>query len=234
MGSLHSTRRRAAAAVGVLGLITAGCGTYPTQHASTPSETSGGEVFSESFAKERTVRIRAVSCEGVATGSGFVYDDHTIVTNRHVVDGAYKVAVETWDGRTLEPTLSRQAYFADLGIIELEEPVSDEAPVSIGEPQVGEGVHTSGYPEGGRWTSTSGKVTGIRHDAELGTTGLIVLTDAPVLPGNSGGPLFNDAGELIGVTYAEETESGESLAVAASTLKSMVESDGEFRSVRSC
>lgn len=235
MASLRELTRILALGGTMLCVVASGCGAHPGDSVRRDSPpTASTSAFDPDLAKASTMRIRSVSCEGVATGSGFLYDDHTIVTNRHVVDGAYKLTIETWDGRTLEHAVSRQAYFADLGIVELRDPIGDTARLEISDPRVGDRVHTSGYPEGGRWTTTTGTVTDLRHDAGLGTSGLVVVTDAKVLPGNSGGPMFDDGGRLIGVTYAKTTSSGESLAVAASTLRSMVDTKDEFRSVRPC
>lgn len=191
-------------------------------------------AFDPAEARSVTVRIRSVSCEGVGTGSGFILDRRRVVTNRHVVEGAYKLAIETWDGRTIEHRVTRQAYFADLAIIEVADGLEANAKLSAREPEVGSAVHTSGYPHGARWETTDGRVLGIRNDMSLGSSGRVIVTDAKIEPGNSGGPLLGEDGEVVGVVYAVDTRSNESLAVSAATLASMVDDDVEFRSVRPC
>ena len=55
----------------------------------------------ERAARTMTVRVRNTGCQGVATGSGFALDRHTLITNRHVLAGADELELDTWDGRSL-------------------------------------------------------------------------------------------------------------------------------------
>ena len=64
-----------------------------------------------------TVRVRNLTCEGVATGSGFVVDGGTLVTNRHVVAGAERLEVDTADGRSLDVTAAEVGVLGDVAFV---------------------------------------------------------------------------------------------------------------------
>lgn len=169
-------------------------------------------------AREFTVRIRALGCDRLGTGSGFVLDDGLIVTNRHVVGQPREVEISTWDGRTFEARVDGIALDADLAVVRvvgLDLPVAvvRDTPAVIGEP-----VAVIGYPGGGGSTITTGTVLGLTDGPILGEQVPAIRVDAQVRPGNSGGPLIDAEGRVIGVIFALTGPDGDGLAVPVDVL----------------
>lgn len=177
-------------------------------------------------AREFTVRIRALGCDRLGTGSGFVLGDGLIVTNRHVVGEPRDVAISTWDGRTFDARVDGIARDADLAVIRvvgLDLPVATirDTPAVIGEP-----VAVVGYPGGGGSTITTGVVLGLTDGPILGEPVPAIRVDAQVLPGNSGGPLIDAEGRVIGVIFALTGPGGDGLAVPVDVLVERLERQG--------
>ena len=177
-------------------------------------------------AREFTVRIRALGCEKLGTGSGFVLNDELIVTNRHVVGEPRDVEISTWDGRTFDARVDGIARDADLAVIRvvgLDLPVATvrDTPAVIGEP-----VAVIGYPGGGGSTITTGVVLGRTDGPILGEQVPAIRVDAQVLPGNSGGPLIDAEGQVIGVIFALTGPDGDGLAVPVDVLVDRLERQG--------
>jgi S1-C subfamily serine protease len=177
-------------------------------------------------AREFTVRIRALGCDRLGTGSGFVLGEDLIVTNRHVVGTPREVAISTWDGRSFEARVDGIASDADLAVIRvrgLDLPVAtvrDEPAV------IGERVAAIGYPGGGGATITTGVVLGFTDGPILGEQVPAIRVSAEVRPGNSGGPLVDADGLVIGVIFAQTGPGGDGLAVPVDVLVDRLESQG--------
>ncbi len=134
--------------------------------------------------------------------SGVIINDgKTIVTNLHAVAGASKVSVHFEDGRSVDAT----GYLGidekrDLVCIQIQERfkrISYPALASLKDLRIGQKVIAIGSPQGLANTVSEGIISGIREFDE-GTS--VIQTTAPLSPGSSGGGLFNDQGELIGIT----------------------------------
>ncbi len=184
-------------------------------------------------AREFTVRIRALGCDRLGTGSGFVLDDGLIVTNRHVVGQPREVAISTWDGRSFEARVDGIAQDADLAVIRVS--ALDLPPARIREEPaaVGEPIAVIGYPGGGGSTITTGTVLGFTDGPILGETVPAIRVDAEVRPGNSGGPLIDREGRVIGVIFALSGPGGDGLAVPIDVLISRLDRQG-FSPPRGC
>ena len=181
------------------------------------------------------VRIRVVSCEGVGTGSGFLVDSTTIITARHVVEGASTIEVETWDGNDLDVSEAQEAQLVDLGIIRLAAPADIAAlVVALDDPDEDANVVAIGYPEGDQLKSTDGNVLGYFNDVQYGSLGRIMRFTAPIKPGNSGGPLVSGEGEVVGVVYAVDLHNEDSLAVPAASLTRLLDGAFEPTTVTAC
>jgi S1-C subfamily serine protease len=186
----------------------------------------------ERNARKLTVRIRNISCQGVATGSGFALSDDVLVTNRHVLAGADQVEVSTWDGRSLAVDTAYVGVLGDLGIAV----VAGKLPRAgtFGPPPVaGDSITAVGYPLGGPLTLSAGTVVDRIDGGDFGVPGAIVRMTANVLPGNSGGPVLDRKGRIAAIVYAIELATGFALAIPVDTLRKLVDVAG-FEQIPVC
>jgi len=153
-------------------------------------------------AREFTVRIRTVGCRRLGTGSGFVLENGLIVTNRHVIGQPRTVSISTWDGRSFEARVEGISLDADLAIIEVSGADLPAATLRVGPVDVGEPIAVIGYPGGGSATITTGRLVEISQETILDQEGPFLIVDAEVRQGNSGGPVVDGQGHVIGVIFA--------------------------------
>src|SRR5689334_5779692 len=155
------------------------------------------------------------SQQSQAQGSGFVYDSSGhIVTNNHVVSGATKISVMFSDGSKYSASLVGADPSTDLAVLKVDAPSSKLHPLTVGDSSklaVGDGVVAIGSPFGLDETVTSGIVSALNRDISSTNNFTIsgaIQTDAAINHGNSGGPLLNMSGEVVGVTTQIESDSG--------------------------
>ena len=155
-----------------------------------------------------------------AEGSGWVYDSQGhIVTNEHVVDGATSISVQFWNGKTYTGHLVGTDKTTDLAVIKVDAPSSQLFPLSVGSStdlQVGDGVVAIGSPFGLEETVTSGIVSALHRSISSQTQFTIsnaIQTDAAINHGNSGGPLLDSQGHVVGVNSQIKSESGDNAGV---------------------
>ena len=158
--------------------------------------------------------------EAQAQGSGFVIDsDGHIVTNDHVVENADSVSVRFWNGDTYNASVVGTDPSTDLGVIKVDAPSSILHPVSLGDSssvQVGDPVVAIGSPFGLEETVTSGIVSALHRQIQAlnqFTINDTIQTDAAINHGNSGGPLFNAAGQVIGVNSQIAGDTGANVGI---------------------
>ena len=164
-----------------------------------------------------------------ATGTGFVYkkDDNTayILTNNHVIENGDAVYVEFTDGRQIETTVEGKDTYSDIAVLSLSaDEVSAVAEMgSSEEARVGDTVFTVGSPinsDAYSGTVTRGILSGKNRLVSVSTSNSstadmmmsVLQTDAAINSGNSGGPLANANGEVIGITSLKLSSSGTSSA----------------------
>jgi S1-C subfamily serine protease len=169
-----------------------------------------------------------------AQGSGFVIDTSGhIATNDHVVDAAKSVSVQFWNGSTYKATVVGTDPSTDLGVIKVDAPASILHPLQFGDSdsvQVGDTAVAIGSPFGLEETVTSGIVSALHRQMEAPNNFTIndsIQTDAAINHGNSGGPLLNIAGDVIGVNSQIRSDSGGSdgvgFAIPSNTVKSIAD-----------
>jgi serine protease Do len=143
-------------------------------------------------------------------GSGWIVDKNgIIVTNNHVVEGAEKVTVEMFDGRTFQvgPERVYRDPLTDLAVIKID--VTNLPAAAIGDSaklRVGDWVVALGNPLGKGLRAKEGTISGLNVSLlvdEGQTLDDLIETSAAINPGNSGGPLVNMAGQVIGITSAK-------------------------------
>ena len=134
-------------------------------------------------------------------GSGFIVEpDGVILTNAHVVEGADEVRVRLSDRREFKGKVAGFDKATDIAVVRVE--AKDLPTVKLGDPsklRVGEWVVAIGSPFGFENSVTAGIVSATSRSLPEGTYVPFIQTDAAVNPGNSGGPLFNMRGEVIGI-----------------------------------
>lgn len=169
---------------------------------------------------ERGDRPRRTS----ALGSGFVIsEDGFIVTNNHVIETADEIIIEFFSGQELEATVIGTDPKTDIALLKVE---TDEALpfVSFGDSdtaRVGDWVVAMGNPLGQGFSVSAGIVSA-RNRALSGTYDDYIQTDAAINRGNSGGPLFNLEGEVIGVNTAILSPTGGSIGIGFSMASNVV------------
>ncbi|TPI10048.1 DegQ family serine endoprotease [Mesorhizobium sp. B4-1-3] len=154
-------------------------------------------------------------------GSGFVIDAEQgiVVTNNHVIADADDIEVNFSDGVTLKATLVGTDTKTDVAVLKVDPKGHNLTAVKFGDStkmRVGDWVMAIGNPFGLGGTVTVGIVSARNRDINSGPYDDFIQTDAAINRGNSGGPLFNAAGEVIGINTAIISPSGGSIGIGFS------------------
>ena len=184
------------------------------------SRLPGNEQFKEFFEKYKN-RIMPDSepRKARSLGSGFIIDEEGyVVTNHHVITGADEITIITDDGTEYDATIVGSDFDTDLALLKIE--AEDDLPYvefgSSSESRIGDWVLAIGNPFGHGNSVTAGIISG--RDRNLGgrRNGNYVdyiQTDAPINKGNSGGPLFNMDGDVIGINTAIFSPTGGNIGI---------------------
>ena len=193
---------------------------------------NGGKKISDIYegAKHGVVQVTSTSVvsnsffgaqEQQAQGSGFVIDkDGHVVTNYHVVEGAKKVQVSFSDEEQMDARVVGSDPSTDIAVLKIQGAMSRSlTPLALGDSsvvKVGDAVVAIGNPFGLERTVTAGIVSALQRRIQA-PNGFqideVIQTDAAINHGNSGGPLLNANGDVIGVNAQIETESGGNVGI---------------------
>ena len=204
---------------------------------SVPKDSPYNEYFGEFFENRgQSIPDRMVS----SLGSGFIIDgkEGVIVTNNHVIDGAEEIQVNLHDGTKLKAELIGKDNKTDIALLKVKPPrelksVKFGSSTSI---RVGDWVMAIGNPFGLGGSVTVGIISAKARNINSGPYDDYLQTDASINKGNSGGPLFNMDGEVVGVNTAIISPTGGSIgigfAVPAEAVVPVVQQLQEFHEVR--
>ena len=181
--------------------------------AASPGVLSVEEIYARNSSSVVEIAVSSGLQQG--QGSGFVYDDEgRVITNQHVVDGATTARVTFEDGKSYDATVVGTDPSTDLAVLDVDAPASALEPLVLADSSqvnVGEGVVAIGSPFGLEQTVTSGIVSALHRQITAPNDFSIddaIQTDAAINQGNSGGPLFDMDGKVIGVNAQIKSESG--------------------------
>ena len=195
--------------------------------------------FFEEFFNQRRGGGQAPSQKVSSLGSGFVVDPNgIIITNNHVIEEADEITVTFSDGAKLDAELIGRDPKTDLAVLKVSS--KKRLPfVSLGDSdkaRVGDWVIAIGNPFGLGGSLSAGVISAINRDINAGPYDSFIQTDAAINRGNSGGPLFNMRGEVIGVNSAIISPSGGSVGIGfsipsnlAKTVTAQLQNFGETR-----
>jgi serine protease Do len=177
------------------------------------------DFFEEFFNQRRGGPSQPESRKVSSLGSGFVIDPNgIIITNNHVIEEADEITINFADGTKLPAELIGRDPKTDLAVLKVENK-KPLAYVPMGDSEkarVGDWVIAIGNPFGLGGSLSAGIISAINRDINAGPYDSFIQTDAAINRGNSGGPLFNMQGEVIGVNSAIISPSGGSVGIGFS------------------
>ena len=161
------------------------------------------------------VFIYAVQEASVSNGTGFfISSDGYIVTNHHVVEDALRIQITLYDGTDLSATMVGYRAEDDIAVLKVEG--NNYPTVQIGDSNAlkpGDVAVIVGHPSGedGKWSTTQGVISALNRVLSIEEASYfceikMIQTDATANPGNSGGPLCNDRGEVVGIITRKKTD----------------------------
>ena len=197
--------------------------------------TKNGALSLQEIYEKTIPSVTSIICDrGSGTGVVLTKDGY-ILTNYHVIEGARRVEVLLSDGRQLPATVIGRDQISDLAVLHIS--ANDLTPASFGnsdQVRVGDTVVAIGDPLGVelRGTMTDGIISAINRDVvtDQGRTMTVIQTNAALNPGNSGGPLINIYGQVIGINtmkigdnMAAAGVEGLGFAIPSTTVKDIVD-----------
>ncbi|MBF2046320.1 MAG: trypsin-like peptidase domain-containing protein [Leptolyngbya sp. IPPAS B-1204] len=185
---------------------------------------SAEQIYSK--IKPVTVEVWNSSHQGIAsTAAGIILSPNgLILTNHHVVERNPSPSVKLADGRQFRGTVTSFDPELDLALIQLKRvnglPITPFA-ISTAQVKVGDRVYAIGSPRGESWKMSSSQVIELNSTCANGTSPLrcIRTPDGFLQPGNSGGPLIDGSGQVIGVNRAVQQSTGEGVSIPIETIQ---------------
>lgn len=177
-------------------------------------------AYAINFTPEETYNSVVVVYTETGVGSGFSIKENLIITNAHVVGNNKNVAINLYDGTTIKGQVIKSNIEKDLALIKIEQELKP-LNVNEGNLSIGQEVYAIGAPKDMPYTMTKGIISAL--DRQLGQNSYIQI-DASVNSGNSGGPLVDDEGNVIGIiTLKANDAEGIGFALKVSEILAFVE-----------
>lgn len=177
------------------------------------------------FEAETAYESVFVIYSGNSLGSGFAVGENCIVTNAHVIDNPRNITVETYGGTKYKASVLGRNEQQDIAVLIVQDaqfPYLDMADLST--MKTGDDIYAIGAPHGMAYTLTKGGISA--KERMVGNQSYIQI-DAPINQGNSGGPLLNDAGQVLGMNTLKMSDSeGIGLAIPISRVCEYLKSLG--------
>ena len=196
----------------------------PNNGSSKGSDFSGYENFLHRFFENHDFGIDREKNDGM--GSGFIIDeDGHVATNYHVVDGASEIVVTLNDGTKYTAELIGTDPKTDLAVVKIdsEKPLPYAEFGSSEKTRVGDWVVAIGNPFGLGGSATTGIISARGRDIQSGPFDDFLQIDAPINRGNSGGPLFNLSGKVIGINTAIYSPNGGNVGIGFAIPSAMAQ-----------
>ena len=182
----------------------------PAATTSSPAPSAMSTASTQTFpalysqVSDGVVRIETTACNGGDVGSGFLIAPDLVATVAHVVNGAVSIVIRA-NGTTTTGTVVGIDTQADLALVQTPTPLTGHIfALGTSQPEVGTDVGAIGYPLAGPESLAKGSVSGLGRTIDVNNSSLggLIQTDAPVNPGNSGGPLLSVDGTVVGLVDA--------------------------------
>lgn len=242
----------------LLGTLFMKGGDFPTIQFGEPVTDENGEIISANDyadavniekAKHSVVLIEVTTPNGGGSGTGIILsEDGYIATNHHVIEDGTAIRVKFYDGTYANATLRGSSAVDDLAVIKVER--SGLIPATFAKSSdcfVGQTVYAIGNPSGAEmaWTTTKGCISYVdrelkiyKDDGTLEKKLKMIQTDAMVNPGNSGGPLVNAHGQVVGIVSMKLADGYEGIGFAipsdgAAEILNAIIKDGNADNVNS-
>jgi S1-C subfamily serine protease len=216
--------------------IVTGFGQEPSSQVAKPEAGISRDVFPviETF----TVRLTgdAQECNQSVSGSGFYFAPGRLLTNAHVVAGVQELQVRLTGLETSVP--GQVIYFdpqKDVAVIATKERDTRVALFARGKAEIGDNSAVAGYPGGGDLSVTPARISGILSArgeniyGDIGVERAVYSLRSNVIPGNSGGPLVNGDGQILGLVFGSNTDSDVGYALTNSELQDAVKFANEWK-----
>ncbi|WP_062312816.1 S1 family peptidase [Demequina rhizosphaerae] len=204
-------RRLGVAALAVAaGVALAACAPLapPPYATPTPVEATATASSADGFTDSERIALRvwAISCDAYRNGTAWMLDETHAVTNRHVVRDTTLIQLTDYQGREYRVASAEYSTEDDLALITIDGTFPEAATIGEEEPAIGDDLTVSGYALGGPLASVTGPYVDLRVN-DLDPTGAeIYYLRLLAREGNSGSPVTDAAGDVVGVVFSSDGE----------------------------